>query len=150
MTGGDDVMRFLWCAGEHVTLGCVVSPGMFLILVIGLRDCVGGSLGRSDWQDRLSWWAWLVGRPMSVRGARVVSPGGVRIVYIRSVLTGSSSLDAVPVTGSLFFYATVCCLAVCCAAELSSKVLFGSTVCIWLAGRELFFRQVGIFGHGDR
>ena len=120
----------------------VVSPGMFLILVTGLWDCDGGSLGRSDWQDRLSWWAWLVGRPMSMRGARVVSPGGVRIVYIRSVLTGSSSLDAVPV--SLFFYTPVCCLAVCCAAELSSKVLFGGTVCIWLAGRELFFRQVGV------
>ena len=28
--------------------------------------------------------------------------------------------------------------------ELSSKVLFGGTVCIWLAGRGLFFRQVGI------
>ena len=65
-------------------------------------------------------------------------------MYIRSVLTGSSSLDAVPVTMSLFFYAPVCCLAVCCAAELSSKVLFGGNVCIWLAGRELFFRQVGV------
>ena len=85
-----------------------------------------------------------MGRPMSMRSAGVISPGGVRIVYIRSVLTGSSSLDAVPVTGSLLFFAPVCCLAVCCAAELSSKVLFGGTVCIWLAGRELFFRQVGV------
>ena len=65
-------------------------------------------------------------------------------MYIRSVLTGSSSLDAVPVTGSLLFYTPVCCLAVCCAAELSSKGLFGGTLCIWLAGRELFFRQVGV------
>ena len=31
----------------------VVSPGMFPILGIGLRDCVGGSLGHSDWLDRL-------------------------------------------------------------------------------------------------
>ena len=58
--------------------------------------------------------------------------------------TGSSSLDAVPVTGSLLFYAPVCCLAVWCAAEMSLKVLLGGTVCIWLAGRELFFRQVGV------
>ena len=57
MTCGDDVMRFLRCTCERVTSVCVVYPGMFLILVIGLRDCVGGSLGRSDWQDRLSWWA---------------------------------------------------------------------------------------------
>ena len=144
MTGGDDVMQFLLCAYERVTSVDVVSPGMLLILAIGLLDCVGGSLGRSDWQDRLSWCAWLVGRSMSVRGARVISPRGIRIVYIRSVLTGSSSLDAVPVTGSLLFYVPVCCLAVCCAAELSSKVLFGGTLCIWLAGRELIFRQVGV------
>ena len=112
-TGGDDVMRFLVGACERATSVGVVSPGMFPILVIGLRDCVGGSLGRSDWQDRLSWWEWLMGHPMSVRSAAV-------------------------------FYAPVCCLAVCCAAELSSNVLFGGTVCIWLAGRGLFFRQVGI------
>ena len=118
-------MRFLLGACERLTSVGVVSPGMFLILVIGLRDCVGGSLGRSDWQDRLSWWGWLVGRPMSVRGTRVISPGGVRIVYIRSGLTGSSSLDAVPVTGSLLFNAPIYYLAVCCAAELSSKVLVG-------------------------
>ena len=122
----------------------VVSPGMLPILVIGLRDCVGGLLGRSDWQDRLSRWAWLVGGPMSVCSAGVISPRGVRIVHIRSVLSGSSSLDAVPVTGPLLFYAPVCCLAVCCAAELSSNVLFGGMVCIWLAGRELFFPQVGV------
>ena len=54
------------------------------------------------------------------------------------------SFDAAPVTGSLLFYAPVYCLAVCCAAESSSKVFFGGTVCIWLAGRELFFRQVGV------
>ena len=64
------------------------------------------------------------------------------------MITGShiarSSFDAAPVTGSLLFYAPVHCLAVCCAAESSSKVLFGGTLCIWLAGRELFFRQVGV------
>ena len=81
---------------------------------------------------------------MSVHSAVVVCTGGVRIVYIRRALTGSSSLDATPVTGSLLFYATVCCLAVCCAAEFSSWVLFGGIDCIWLAGRGLFFRQVSV------
>ena len=37
-----------------MTLVGVVSPGMFPMLGIGLRDCVGGSLGRSDWLDWLS------------------------------------------------------------------------------------------------
>ena len=81
---------------------------------------------------------------MSVRSAVVICPGGVRIVDIRCTLTGSSSLDAAPVTGSLLFYAPVCCLAVCCVAELSSWVLFGGIDCIWLAGRGLFFRQVSV------
>ena len=38
----------------------------------------------------------------------------------------------------------MCCLAVYCAAEFYSWVLFDGTDCIWLAGRELFFRQVGV------
>ena len=38
----------------------------------------------------------------------------------------------------------VCCLAVYCAAEFYLWVLFGGTDCIWLAGRGLFFRQVGV------
>ena len=65
-------------------------------------------------------------------------------MYIRCALTGSSSLDAAPVTGSLLFYAPVCCLAVCCDAEFSSWVLFGGSDCIWIAGRGLFFRQVSV------
>ena len=142
--GGDDIIRFLRCAWERVTSVGVVSPGMLPILVIGPLECVGGPSGRYDWLDRLSWGAWLAGRPMSMRSAVAVFPGGVRIVYIRSAPPGSSSLDAVPVTGSLLFYAPVCCLAVCCAAEFSLRVLFGGTVCFWLAGRGLFFRQVGI------
>ena len=105
----------------------VIPPGMLPILVIGLLDCMGGPLGCSDWLGRLSCWAWLAGRRMGVRSAVVVCPGGVRIVYIRCALTGNSSLDAAPVTGSLLFYAPVCCLAVCCAAEFSSWVLFGGS-----------------------
>ena len=67
-----------------------------------------------------------------------------RVPYIRRALTGSSSLDASSVTGSLLFYAPVCCFAVCCAAEFSSWVSFGGIDCIWLAGRGLFFRQVSV------
>ena len=48
-------------------------------------------------------------------------------------LAGSSSLNAAPVTGSLLFYAPVCCLADNCAAEVFSWVLFGGTDCCWLA-----------------
>ena len=95
--GGDDIIRFLRCAWERVTSVGVVSPGMLPILVIGPLDCVGGPSGRYDWLDRLSWGAWLAGRPMSMRSAVAVFPGGVRIVYIRSAPPGSSSLDAVPV-----------------------------------------------------
>ena len=97
--GGDDVIRSLLWTGVRVTSVGVVSPGMFPILGIGRRDCVGGSIGRSDWLDRLSWWEWLTSRPMGARSAGVVFPGGVRIVYIRSVSPGSSSLDTAPVGG---------------------------------------------------
>ena len=125
MPGGGDDIRFLLCACGRGTSVGVIAPGMLQILVIGLLDCVGGPLGCSDWLGRLSWWAWLAGRRMSERGAVVVCPGVVRIEYIRHVLAGSSALDAAPVTGSLLFYAPVCCLAVCCcAAEFSSWVLF--------------------------
>ena len=80
----------------------VLSAGRIMIMVIGLFDCGGGPVGCSDW--------------LSVHGAVVVCPGGVRIGYIRRALTESSSLDAAPVTGSLVFSAPVCCLAVYCAA----------------------------------
>ena len=129
--GGDDI-RFQRCACVRGTSVCVISAGKLPILVIGPFDGEGGPLECSDWLGRLSWWAWLAARRMSVRSMVVICPGGVRIVYIRHTLTGSSSLDAAPVTGSLLFYAPVCCLAVCCAVELSSWVLFGGT---WLAGR---------------
>ena len=141
-SGGDDI-RFQQCACVRGTSVSVISAGMLPILMIGLSDCVGGPLGCSDWLVWLSWWTCLAGHRMSMRSA-VVCPGGVRIVYIRRTLTGSSSLDATPVTGPLLFYAPVCCLAVYCAAEFYSWVLFGSTDCIWLAGRGLFFRQVGV------
>ena len=95
--------------------------------------------------------AWLEDGPERVRSAVVFSPGGVRIAYIRSEPSGSSSIDAAPVTGSLLFYAPVCCFAVCDAAELPLSVSFGGTACIWLAGWELFFpASLCIFGDGGR
>ena len=142
MAGGDDVTRFLLCASERATSVGVVPPGMTHILMIGLLDCGGNLLGRSDWLYRSSGQAWLEDGPERVRRAVVFSPGGVSIVYIRSEPSGSSSIDAAPVTGSLLFYAHVCCFAVCGAAELPLSVLFSRTACIWLAGWELFFRQV--------
>ena len=125
----------------------VVLPGIMPILVIELLGCVGSPLGRSDWLNWLSWEAWLADGPMCVHSAVAFFPGGVRIVYTRSEPAGSSSIDAAPVTGSLLFYAPVCCFAVCGAAEFVS-VLFGGTACIWFAGCELFFRQVGVAAAG--
>ena len=136
--GGGDGIRFLLCACGRVTSVGVIAPGMLPIQVIGLLDCVGGPLGCSDWLGRLSWWAWIAGRRMSMCGADVVCPRVVRIEYIRPALAGSSSLDAAPVTGSLLFYSPVCCLAVCCAADISSWVLFGGDDYIWLAGCGFF------------
>ena len=49
-----------------------------------------------------------------------------------------SSLDAAPVTGSLLFYAPVCCLAVYCGVGFSSWVLFGGIDCIWLVDVDYF------------
>ena len=117
-------IRFLLCACGRGTSVGVIAPGIMLpILVIGLLNYVGGPLGCSDWLGRLSWWAWLAGQRMSMQGTVVVCPGVVKI---------------------LLFYAPVCCLAVCCAAEISSWLLFGGTDCIWLAGCGLFFRQVSV------
>ena len=142
MAGGYDVTRFPPCASKRATSVGVVPPGIMPILVIGLLGCGGRLLGRSDWLYRSSGQAWLADGPGCVRSAVVFFLGGVRIVYIRSEPAGSSSIDAMPVTGSLLFYASVCCFAICGATELSLSVLFGGTACIWLAGWELFFRQV--------
>ena len=100
-------------------------------MVIGLFDCGGGPVGCSDW--------------LSVCSAVVVCPGGVRIVYIRSALTRSSSLDAVPVIGSLTLLCVAlpyivlldfvcgCCLAVMIASGLLDEDYFsGKLVWIWL------------------
>ena len=49
MPSGADDIRFLLCARERETSEGVIAPGMLLILVIGLLDCVGDPLGCSDW-----------------------------------------------------------------------------------------------------
>ena len=66
------------------------------IPIIGWAACGGGAVGCSDW--------------LRVRGAVVISPGGVRIGYIRREPIGKSSTDAAPVTGSLVFSAPLDCL----------------------------------------
>ena len=38
----------------------------------------------------------------------------------------------------------MCCLAVCCAAGFCLWELLGGTDCVRLAGRGLYFRQVGV------
>ena len=148
MAGGDDVTRFLLCASERATSVGVIPPGMTQILMIGLLDCGGGLLGYTDWLYRSSGQAWLEDGPERVRSAVVFFPRGVRIMYIRSEPSGSSSIDAAPVTGSLLFYAPVCCFAVCGAAGLPLSVLFGGTACIWLAGWKLFFSGKFVYLRG--
>ena len=95
MPDGSDNNRFQRCTCVRVTSLGVLSAGRITIMVIGLLDCGGGPVGCSDW--------------LTVRGAVIVYPGGVRIIYIRRAWTGSSSLDAAPVTGSLVFSAPVYC-----------------------------------------
>ena len=128
MPDGSDSNRFQRCACVRGTSLGVLSAGRITIMGVGLVGCRGGPVGGSDW--------------LSVRGVVVVCPGGVRIVYIRRALTGSSSLDAAPVTGSLVFSAPVYCLAVYRAAGFYSWLIFGGTDCVWLAGCGLFFRRV--------
>ena len=111
---------------------CAGAPVAAEILMIGLSDRVGGSIGRSEWLLLVSRWAWLWCRQISER-ASVICPCAVSIGYKRRALAGSSSFDATPVTGSLLFYTAVCRLAVCCAAGFSSWELFSGSDCIWLA-----------------
>ena len=75
--------------------------------------------------------------------AVVIRPGGVRIIYIRRAQTGSSLLDAAPVTGSLVFSVPVYCFAGYCAAGFYLW-LFGGTECVWLAGCGLFCQRVRV------
>ena len=106
ITDGNDNNRLQRCAGVCGTSLGVLSSGTIPIKVIGLFDCGGGPVGCADW--------------LSVRGVVVVHPGGVRIIYIRRARTGSSSLDAAPVTGSLVCSVPVYCLAGYCTAGFYS------------------------------
>ena len=79
------------------------------------------------------------------RGITVICPGVFGIGYKGRALTGSSSLDTAPVTGSLLFNAPVCHLAVYCAVGFSLCVLFGGCDSIWLAVFGLFVRRVSVY-----
>ena len=121
MPGEADDIQFLLSACERATSVGVIAPGMLLILVVGLLDCVGGPLRCSGWLALMSRWVWLHCRRMSVRGAVVVCPGVVRIEYKRHALAGSSSLDAAPVTGSLLLYVCVSGASCSCSAGRRSQ-----------------------------
>ena len=137
----DDILSLQGVSVRGTPVG-VIAPVEDAILVIGLSDRVGGSMGRSEWLLLVSRWAWLWCHQISACGAAVVCPGVVGIGYKGRTLTGSSSLDVTPVTGSLLFYSPVCRLAVCCATGFSSCVLFGGCDSIWLAVFGLFFSKL--------
>ena len=77
-----------------------------------------------------------------VCGAVIISPGGVRIGYIKRAMCGRSSTDAAPVTGSLVFFAPLDCLNLYCADECVSCWLLCGTDCACLASFGLFIWQV--------
>ena len=104
----DDILSLQSVSVRGTPVG-VIAPVEEEILVIGLSDRVGGSMGCSEWLLLMSWWAWLWCHQISARGVAVICPCVVGIEYKSRALTGSSSLDAAPVTGSLFFYAPLCC-----------------------------------------
>ena len=133
----NDILSLL-CVSVHGTPVGVIAPVAAEILVIGLSDRVGGSMGCSG-----CYWC-RGGRGCGVVRLAVNCPCAVRIGYKRRALVGSSSFDAVPVTGSLLFYAPVCRLAVCRVAGFSSWELFGGSDCIWHAVFGLFFRRVSV------
>ena len=128
----DDIL-FIQCVSVRGTPVGVVAPVGAAILVIGLSNRVGSTMGRSEWLSLVSRWAWLWCHQISMRRITVICPGVFGIGYNGRALTGSSSLDTAPVTGSLLFNARVCHLAVCCAAGFSSCVLCGGGDNIWLA-----------------
>ena len=136
-----DVMR-----NSYLTVPAIRDCRAVVAMLIGLLRCGGSLSGRSDWLYRSSWQAWLADGPGCVRGAVDFFPGGVRIVYVGGEPAGSSS----PVTGSLLFYAHVCCLAVCGAAELSLSVVRRDCLCLacWLG--IIFPADLCIFGDGGR
>ena len=106
MTDGNDNNRLQWCACVRGTWLGILSAGRIPIMGIGRIGCGGGPVGCSDW--------------LRMSGAVVISPGGVRICYIRRAPIRRFSTDATPVTGSLVFSAPIDCLDVYCAAEFAS------------------------------
>ena len=137
----NDIISLLCVSVCRTPVG-VIAPVAAEILVNGLSDQVGGSVGRSEWLLLVSRWAWLWCR----RGGRghCHLPCAVRIGYKRRALAESSSIDAAPVTWSLLFCAPVCRLAICHAVGFSSWELFGGSDCIWLAVFGLLFRRVSV------
>ena len=112
----DDILSLQGVSVRGTPVG-VIAPVGAAILVIGLSDRVGGSMGRSEWLLLVSRWAWLWCQPISVRGGAVIYPGVFRIGYKGRALLGSSSLDAAPFVGPLDFLC-VCYSAVVTVSDL--------------------------------
>ena len=65
---------FLQCVSVRGTPVGVVAPVGAAILVTGISDLVGGSMGRSEWLSLMSRWTWLWCHRISVRGITVICP----------------------------------------------------------------------------
>ena len=127
-----------------------------LELLKGVQRCVGGCYSSLVHypargipfraMGRFSCGRVLVGASDWVNGCAVllISAGGVRIGYIRSVISGRHSTDAAPVTGLLIFFATFERLCKYCAAECAVSRLFCGTVCDCLDCHDLFIRRVDL------
>ena len=108
------------------------SAGRISLMLTGCSICVGGSVDYSDWPREDC--------------AVDLSPGEIRIGYIRQGLWTDSLIDAAPVTGSLIDSALSDCLIVLCTAGFSSTWTFCSTDFVVLAGFVLSVRRVDDFG----
>ena len=129
----DIIALLLRCVGVRGAAVGVVAPVGIAIQVTWLSFLVGSFTGCSVWLPQVSRWAWLWCHQISVRGLTVVCPGRFGIGYKCRVVARSSSIDTVPVTGSLLIAAAACRLTVCCAAGFCWGVLIKCSDCLRLA-----------------
>ena len=121
IVGWDINALLLLCVGVHGATVGVVAPVGVTIQVTWLSSLVGGFSRRSVWLPLVSRWAWLWCRQIGARGLTVVCSGGFGIVY-----------------RSLLFAASVCRLAVYCAAGFRWCVLIVCSDCLRFAACRAF------------
>ena len=142
IVGWDINALLLLCVGVREAAVGVVAPVGVAIQVTWLSSLVGSFSGHSVWLPLVSRWAWLWCHPNGAHGHPVVCSGGFGIVYKCCAVAGSSSLDTVPVTGSLRFAASVRRLIVSQAAGFRWCVLIECNNCLRLTVcRALRFLQ---------